>query len=146
MKAIFYTVYTSAWLYLDWLHEGAKSLICKPFNPCTSANQGLTVWRTSHQKSPWASWWATYVPLWQRRWTSSWEVILSAQQWWDTSGALGAALGSSVQESHGPTGASQWQTTKMIKVLEHMAYKDRLRKLGLFNLGKRRLRGSYWCL
>ena len=71
--------------------------------------------------------------------TNKSKVILpSTRHWWDTCGVLCSALGSPVQ-GHGCTGVQQ-MATKIIKGLEHLTHKEKLRKPGLFSLERRRFK------
>lgn len=58
-------------------------------------------------------------------------------------GALRSALGPPASEGHGTMGASPGEAMKMNKGLELLCCEDRLRELGLFTLGKRRLQRHF---
>ena len=52
---------------------------------------------------------------------------------------LCSVLGTSVQKGHGGAGAGAKKGNKAVKGLESTAYEERLKELGLFRLGKRRV-------
>jgi len=71
------------------------------------------------------------------------EVILSLYSARDTPhGVLHPALEASLQEDMDVLEQVQRRATKMIRGLEYLSYKDRLRELGLFSLEKRRHQGD----
>ena len=59
-----------------------------------------------------------------------------------TSGVLCPVLGSQFKKDRDFLEGVQWRTTKMTKGLEHLPHEDWLSNLGMFRLGKRRLRGE----
>lgn len=66
----------------------------------------------------------------------------STQHWWGHTWSILSSSGHlSSKRDVDILGRSQWRPTEMIKSLEHVSYEERLGKLGLFGLEKRRLRG-----
>lgn len=53
-----------------------------------------------------------------------------------------SALGPPAQAGHGPAGADPKEAIKMIRGMEHLSYKERLRELVLFSLEQRSLWGD----
>jgi len=60
----------------------------------------------------------------------------------DPSGVLHPSLGPSAQEGCGSVGEGPEKAMKMLRVLEHLCYADRMKEMGVFSLGKGRLSGD----
>lgn len=57
-------------------------------------------------------------------------------------GVLGPVLGPQYKRGMGMLEGVQWKATKMMKGREHLFWEERLRRLGLLSLEKRRSRGT----
>ncbi|KAK4831502.1 LOW QUALITY PROTEIN: hypothetical protein QYF61_018086 [Mycteria americana] len=71
------------------------------------------------------------------------EVILPLHSALTPPAVLRPALEPSAQERQGPVGAGPEEATRMIRGLEPLSCEERLRELGLFSLGMRRLQEDF---